>query len=61
MDNHLHVLLRLDPDTSKNWSDEEVVRRRGKLFFSVSPGRPSLLKQAEELLARAATRVLAVR
>ena len=32
MDNHLHVLVRLDPDVSKVWSDEEVVRRWGKLF-----------------------------
>ena len=32
MDNHLHVLVRLDPDVATGWSDEEVVRRRGKLF-----------------------------
>jgi hypothetical protein len=32
MDNHLHVLLRLDPDSAKGWSDEEVARRWGKLF-----------------------------
>jgi REP element-mobilizing transposase RayT len=32
MDNHLHVLVRLDPDTAKAWSAEEVVRRWGKLF-----------------------------
>jgi REP element-mobilizing transposase RayT len=32
MDNHLHVLLRLDPDTAQSWSDEEVVRRWGTLF-----------------------------
>ena len=32
MDNHLHVLVRLDPDVAKNWSDEEVVRRWGRLF-----------------------------
>jgi hypothetical protein len=32
LDNHLHVLVRLDPDTAKNWSDEEVVRRWGCLF-----------------------------
>jgi REP element-mobilizing transposase RayT len=25
MDNHLHVLLRLDPDVAEAWSDEEVV------------------------------------
>ena len=27
MDNHLHVLARLDPNDAKDWSDEEVVRR----------------------------------
>ena len=32
MDNHLHVLLRLDPDVADGWSDEEVVRRWGRLF-----------------------------
>jgi hypothetical protein len=32
MDNHLHVLIRLDPDVAANWSDEEVVRRWGTLF-----------------------------
>jgi hypothetical protein len=26
-DNHLHVLLRLDPEVGAAWSDEEVVRR----------------------------------
>ena len=32
MDNHLHLLVRLDPDVAKSWSDEEVVRRWGRLF-----------------------------
>src|SRR4029077_6580318 len=32
MDNHLHVLARLDPDVATGWSDEEVVRRWGRLF-----------------------------
>ncbi len=27
MDNHLHVLVRLDPDGVKGWSNEDVVRR----------------------------------
>ena len=31
MNNHLHVLLRLDPDIAEGWSDEEVVRRWGRL------------------------------
>ena len=32
MDNHLHVLVRLDPEIAATWSDEEVVRRWGRLF-----------------------------
>ena len=32
MDNHLHVLVRLDPELAAGWSDEEVVRRWGRLF-----------------------------
>ena len=32
MDNHLHILLRLDPEVANGWSDEEVVRRWGRLF-----------------------------
>lgn len=32
LDNHLHVLCRLDPKRSKTWSDEEVVRRWIKVF-----------------------------
>ena len=32
LDNHLHVLVRLDPGLAQGWSDEEVVRRWGRLF-----------------------------
>src|SRR5688572_2941989 len=32
LDNHLHVLVRLDPDNEKTWSDEEVARRWGRLY-----------------------------
>ncbi len=32
MDNHLHLLLRVDPDVAQGWSDEDVVRRWGQLF-----------------------------
>jgi hypothetical protein len=31
MDNHLHVLVRLDPEVATDWTDEEVVRRWGRL------------------------------
>jgi hypothetical protein len=32
MDNHLHVLVRLDLEVAAGWSDEAVVRRWGRLF-----------------------------
>jgi REP element-mobilizing transposase RayT len=32
LDNHVHVLVRLDPEVATVWSDEEVVRRWGRLF-----------------------------
>jgi hypothetical protein len=32
LDNHLHLLVRLDPDVAQNWTDEEVVRRWGRLI-----------------------------
>jgi hypothetical protein len=32
MNNDLHLLLRLDPKVAEAWSDEEVVRRWGRLF-----------------------------
>jgi REP element-mobilizing transposase RayT len=35
MDNHLHVLVRLDPSPARQWSDEEVVRR----WLAVYPPR----------------------
>jgi len=34
MDNHLHVLVRLDPDEAANWSDEDVVRRWIRVYPS---------------------------
>src|SRR3954447_16156848 len=32
LDNHLHLLVRLDPEVAQGWSDEDVVRRWGRLF-----------------------------
>ena len=32
LDDHLHVLVRLDPALARGWSDEDVVRRWGRLF-----------------------------
>ncbi len=32
LDNHLHLLVRISPESSSSWSDEEVVQRWGRLF-----------------------------
>ena len=32
LDNHLHLLVRICPERAASWSDEEVVRRWGRLF-----------------------------
>ena len=43
MDNHLHLLLRLDPGTANSWSDEEVVRR----WMAIYPPPPLALEDAK--------------
>ena len=37
MDNHLHLLLRLDPEVANSWSDSEVVERWFRLFSDRKP------------------------
>src|ERR1700683_128362 len=32
LENHLHILLRRDPELAAGWSDEDVVRRWAKLY-----------------------------
>ncbi|MEM9069034.1 MAG: hypothetical protein AAGE52_11040, partial [Myxococcota bacterium] len=32
MSNHLHVVVRVDKERAEGWSDQEVIRRYGKLF-----------------------------
>jgi hypothetical protein len=32
MDNHLHLLLRLDPNVAENWTSKEIVERWFKLY-----------------------------
>jgi REP element-mobilizing transposase RayT len=32
LDNHLHLLVRLDPQVADTWSNEDVARRWGRLF-----------------------------
>jgi len=52
LDNHLHVLLRLDPDVAQAWSDEEVVRRWGRLFPPRDKNRQPLDVSNEWVQAR---------
>ena len=40
MDNHIHLLLRLDPDVAQGWSDEDVVRP-GDNYFRLATSRGS--------------------
>ena len=42
LDNHLNVLVRLDPDVANGRSDEEVVRRWGSLFPPRDKSRKAL-------------------
>jgi REP element-mobilizing transposase RayT len=32
MDNHFHVLVRLEPEIAKSWSDDEVLRRWARIY-----------------------------
>ena len=47
LDNHLHLLARLDPEIAAVWSDEEVVRRWGRLFPPRDAARQPLPLSAE--------------
>jgi hypothetical protein len=42
LDNHLHVLARLDPEVAGGWSDEEIARRWGRLFPPRNAARQAL-------------------
>jgi hypothetical protein len=42
MDNHLHVLVRLDSDVANGWSDQDVVRRWGRLYPPRDKSREAL-------------------
>ncbi len=50
MDNHLHLLLRIDPEVASAWSDSEVVERWFRLFPPRCSDRKPL-KASKELLA----------
>ena len=50
MDNHLHLLLRLDPNVANSWSAEEVVRRWFQLYPPRGANRQPLPAAKLELL-----------
>lgn len=44
LDNHLHLLLRVDPDIARDWSDHEVATRWLELY-------PSIKERVEHVIA----------
>ena len=42
MSNHVHVLLRIDPSATADWSDEEVAQRWVRLFPAREAGESRL-------------------
>ncbi len=52
LDNHLHLLVRIDPDVAAGWSDEEVVQRWGRLFPPRDKARRVLPVSAEWIKQR---------
>ena len=54
MDNHLHLLLRIDPDVASGWSDIEVVERWFKLFPPRGADRKPMKVSKEIIDARVA-------
>ena len=42
MDNHLHVLVRIDPGVAGGWSDEDGARKMRVLFFCPGHRRPTV-------------------
>jgi hypothetical protein len=52
MDNHLHVLVRLDPGVADDWSEEDVVRRWGRLCPPRDKSRQALPVTEDWIQAR---------
>jgi REP element-mobilizing transposase RayT len=52
LDNHLHVLVRLDVDAATKWTDEEVARRWGRLYPPRDKSRKALDVSADWLAAK---------
>ena len=49
MDNHLHLLLRIDCEEAENWSDQEVVERWFRLYPPRGADRKPM-KPSEEMV-----------
>jgi hypothetical protein len=56
MDNHLHLLLRIDPEVASNWSDSEVVERWFRLFPPRGSDRKPMKVSKEMVAAREKTK-----
>ena len=54
MDNHLHLLLRIDPEVASRWTDSEVVERWFKLFPPRGADRKPMKVSNEIVAARLA-------
>ena len=52
MDNHLHLLLRIDPDLAKGWSDTAVAERWFRLFPPRRAVRKPMKQSADMIAAR---------
>ena len=52
MDNHLHLLLRIDPEVANGWSDSEVVERWFRLFPPRGSDRKPMKVSKEMVAAR---------
>ncbi len=54
MDNHLHLLLRIDPEVASSWTESEVVERWFKLFPPRGADRKPMKVSKEIVAARLA-------
>ncbi|MEM9073088.1 MAG: transposase [Myxococcota bacterium] len=48
MSNHVHLVVRVDKDRAEGWSDQEVIRRYGKLFRFKARDLDSLPKREQK-------------
>ncbi|MEM9070644.1 MAG: transposase [Myxococcota bacterium] len=53
MSNHVHIVVRVDMKRAEGWSDQEVIRRYGKLFPLKGKELASLPKRVQTLLIAA--------